>query len=110
MVVKSALGSKGHHEASPADVLPYIVFRRYGDPKLVKRLSGVRKLLLGDCAEMAKRAALIGSANDRQRITELRAEIEKTLVDDVDLPQTFDVLIDEHTSLRYVVTVADRRQ
>jgi hypothetical protein len=103
----SALTKQQLRDAAPADQLPYVVQRQYGEPKLLRTFNEVRAELLKDVAELEDVTVRIGTLADFQNVAELRAGISR--LTETDLPFELSVLVDEYTGVRYQVSVRDRR-
>jgi hypothetical protein len=104
-MAKSALSQKALRNAAPAETLPFQVVRKYGEPVLCGDLAGVRKRLIADLDDLAWVAKRIGTTEDRARIQNARQQV---LAGVTDLPFSLDVLVDEHTGVRYQVEVTKR--
>lgn len=105
-MAKSALSQKALRNAAPVETLPYQIVRKYGEPVLCGKLSDAHKRLLADLDGLTEQANRIGTASDRGRIHNARQQVLANLT--AELPFSLDVLVDEHTGVRYQVEVTKR--
>ena len=103
------ISKKALRDASPADVLPYEVCRKYGEPKLFGSLGQAREAVLNDLNDLEDLVGRIGTDEDRARLKALRADLTTRLAGDFDRVEA-DELVDSYTGVRYNVTVTDRRR
>lgn len=87
---------------------PFMVQRRYGEPKYVTSALAARKVILDDlddCLDAASRRAGSGGEGVRATIDSTRERVYRWWGD---RPLSLDIEVDEHTGVRYQVEVVKR--
>lgn len=104
---KGPLSAKAMADARPTDTHPFLLTRKYGEPVLCDSIATARTKISGDLETLAVHAGRFGTPGDRGRIAVARKDVA-VLNDDVDLPYTLSFVTDEHTGVKYEVTVSRR--
>lgn len=102
------LNAKALREATPVDQLPYMLERKWGEPRTFAGIGPLRSQVMADMDGLADMAARIGTDADRDRVAALRGRLMTQLVDGLTLIEV-DELVDEYTQVRYKARIADRR-